>query len=277
MSLRVRESARTTLEWKCYGLTTADRPARQTHVRAELERAALPFDVLVSQRPDHAGGFASVGFRGCFESHLRAMRAARDEGAHVAVLVEDDAVLVSRFVELLPEIQRELEGMEWSILLLGHLGGQSPARHFPIEQISPHIARAEHWEFTGSHFVAINGDKLDELIDHFEQRLEPGGHRISVDGVLNEFRHAGGHPTLICVPNLSRQGPSPSGITARAGLRSNALNLEAVQRVVLVAKRALWDVEAMLPASWSVRLWNLRARLTARARSQYTTAPPADE
>ena len=209
MSVRARESARTTLEWKCYGLTTADRPTRQAHLGAELERVALPFEVLVSQRPTDAGGFSSIGFRGCFESHLRAMRTALDDGVDVAIFVEDDAVIASRFLELLPEIQRELVGLDWSVLLLGYLGDQSPGRHFPIEQVSTHVARAHHWEFTGSHFVAVNSRYLGALIEHFESRLRPGGHRISVDGILNEFRHSSGHPTLLAVPNLSRQGPSP--------------------------------------------------------------------
>ncbi len=216
-----------------------------------------------------------MGFRGCFESHLNALHTAREEGADVAVLVEDDAVVVSRFLELLPEIQRELQGVEWSVLLLGYLGDQSPARHFRMEQITPHIARADHWEFTGSHFVAVNGTAIGALIDDFERRQLPGGHRISVDGVLNEFRHASGHDTLVCVPNLSRQGPSPSGITVQAGLRATMLRRGGVQRVLLTVKRALWDVEAMLPASWSVRCWNLRARLTARSRHQYTAETPA--
>jgi hypothetical protein len=271
MSVRARESARTTLEWKCYGLTTADRPARQAHVRAELERTALPFDVLVSERPPDAGGFASVGVRGCFESHLRALHLARDEGADVAVLVEDDAVVVSRFLELLPAIQRELQDLDWSVLMLGYLGHQSPARHFSIRQISSHIARAEHWELQGSHFVAVNARFYDALIIDFERRLEVGGHRIGVDGVLNEFRHAMGHDTLVCVPNLSRQGPSPSGIAAQAGLRSRLLRRPSVQQMLLGLKRSAWDLQAMLPVRWSVWAWNGRARVTARSRSRYAT------
>ena len=274
MSVRASETARTTLEWKCYGLTTADRPARQAHLGAELERIALPFEVLVSERPTDAGGFSGIGVRGCFESHLQAMRTARDEGVDVAVFVEDDAVIASRFLELLPEIQRELRDVEWSVLLLGYLGDQSPARHFPIAQLSPHLARAEHWEFTGSHFVAVNGSSLNELIEHFEDRLRPGGHRIGVDGVLNEFRQMSGRPTLVTVPNLSRQGPSPSGITAAEGLRTKLLHFDKVRRLVQGAKRAKWDLEAMVPARLSVKMWNLRARLTARSRQQYLSAPP---
>jgi hypothetical protein len=185
--------------------------------------------------------------------------------------VEDDAVVVSHFLDLLPEIERELANTRWSVLLLGYMGDQSPARHFPIELISPHVARADHWEFIGSHFVAINGAALDDLIDHFEQRLAPGGHRIGVDGILNEYRKATGQPTLVCVPNLARQSPSPSGINARAGLRTKLLSVDRVQRAVLVIKRALWDAEAMMPSSWAARIWNLRSRLTARARSQYTS------
>jgi glycosyl transferase family 25 len=238
-------------------------------VRGELERAALPFEVFVSQRPGDPGGFASIGFRGCFESHLRALRAARDAGVDVAVLVEDDVVVASRFLELLPEIQRELDGRSWSILLLGYLGDQSPARHIPLEPVTAHLARARHWELTGSHFVAINGAVLDELIADFERRLLPGGHRISVDGVYNEFRHHRGDDTLVCVPNLAHQAPSPSGTATHVGLRAGVLRVPAVQRTMLAAKRAVWDAEAMLPSSVSLRAWNLRARLTASKAAQY--------
>lgn len=238
-------------------------------MRGELEATALPFEVLVAERPVDPAGFASIGFRGCFESHLRALRAARDEGIDVAVLVEDDVVVASRFLELLPEIQQELEGRAWSILLLGYLGDQSPARHFPLEPLGPHLARARHWELTGSHFVAINGAVLDDLIADFEQRLLPGGHRISVDGVYNEFRRDHGHETLVCVPNLARQAPSPSGTSTQIGLRSRLLRVPAIQRTMLAVKRTLWDVQAMFPSSVTVRSWNLRARLTASQAGQY--------
>jgi hypothetical protein len=264
MAERVRERARKadrTAAWKCYGLTTADRPDRQAHIDDELQRSALPFEVFVSERPADPGGFASIGFRGCFDSHLRALRAARDEGVGVAVLVEDDVVIASRFLELLPELQRELADQTWSIVLLGYLGEQSPARHFPLEPVSAHLARAQHWEFTGSHFV--------------EQRLRPGGHRISVDGVYNEFRLARGHDTLVCVPNLARQAPSPSGTATSAGLRARALALPALRRGLLSCKRAAWDVAAMLPPSVSLRAWNLRAELTAAQRARYVDGTPA--
>lgn len=268
MAERVRERARTSA-WKCYGLTTADRPERQVHIDRELHRAALPFEVFVSHRPPDAGGFASVGARGCFESHLRALRAARDEGVGVAVLVEDDVVVASRFLELLPEIQRELEGRSWSVLLLGYLGDQSPARHFPLEPVGTYVARAQHWEFTGSHFLAVNGEVLDELIESFDRRLEPGGHRIAVDGAYNEFRESRGDATYVCVPNLGRQAPSPSGIASSTGIRTKLLSVPVVQRALLGIKRAWWDLQAMLPMEANLRAWNLRARLTASHRAQY--------
>lgn len=268
MAERVRERARTST-WKCYGLTTADRPDRQRHLDGELQRTALPFEVFVSQRPPDTGGFASVGARGCFESHLRALRAARDEGVGVAVLAEDDVVVASRFLELLPEIQRELDGRPWSILLLGYLGDQSPARHFPLEPTGRHIARAQHWEFIGSHFLAVNGDVLDDVIEDFERRLLPGGHRIAVDGAYNEFREARGDETYVCVPNLGHQAPSPSSIASSIGIRARLLAVPVVQRTLLGVKRAWWDLQAMLPMGANLRLWNLRAHLTASHRAQY--------
>jgi glycosyl transferase, family 25 len=263
------ERTRTARTWKSYGLTTADRPDRHAHLRSELERTGLPFDVLVSDRPADSGGFASVGFRGCFESHLSALRLAREEGVDIAILVEDDAVVASAFTELVPHLEQELAGIEWSTVLLGYLGDQSPARHFRLRRITQHVARAEHWEFLGSHFTAVNRSALDPLIADFERRLEPGGRRISVDGVLNEFRHTSGADTLVCVPNLARQGPSPSGITVRDDLSTRLMRRSALQQTATTLKRRWWDLETAVPPSWNVAVWNLRARLTARSRQQY--------
>lgn len=273
MAESVRETARTST-WKCYGLTTADRPERQAHIQGELQRVALPFEVYFAERPPDPGGFASTGARGCFESHLRALRAARDEGVGVAVLAEDDVVVAGRFLELLPEIQRELADRSWTILLLGYLSTGSPARHFPLEFVSEHLARAEHWEFTGSHFLAVNGEALDDVIASFEARLEPGGHRIAVDGAYNEFRKIHGHETLVCVPNLGHQAPSPSGIANSAGIRQRLLKVPTIQRPVLAIKRAWWNVQASLPAQVSLTAWNLRARLTAAQRAQHANSMP---
>jgi glycosyl transferase, family 25 len=275
MSIRfVERQGVATQLWKAYGLTTADRADRQRHLERELDRTELPFEVQVAERPTDAGGFASVGQRGCFESHLRALRAARDQDVDVAVIVEDDAVIVHRFPELLEQVQRELIDHDWSVLLLGYLPLESPSKVFSLELLTPHVARSRHWEFVGSHLYAVHRDALDALITDFERRLEPGGHRIGVDGILNEFRFLTATDTLVCVPNLSRQGPSPSGITEGTGLRTRLLHHAGVRGLVLAAKSVRWNAAAHVPARAWVPIWNLRARVLAGRRAEHAERIP---
>jgi glycosyl transferase, family 25 len=245
--------------WKVFGITTEDRPERRAHLGAELARIPLPASVRVSRRPDAADGFSSPGARGCFENHLANLRQARDEGVDVALLVEDDAVVVRRVERILERVLDELAGTDWSILLAGYEGAQSPISWSTIRLITPHVAVATGWEVIGTHFIAVRGTALDHVIDYFEQRLRPEGQRISVDGIFNEFRRDHGSDTLLCVPNLARQGPSPSGITVSGTLRSRLLSAGVIRVPVLRAKRLIWDIAAYLPPRVVVAAWNLRA------------------
>lgn len=250
--------------WKCFGITTIDRPDRSRRLERELERVGLPYSILRTERLGDAGGFASTGVHGCFMSHLESLRAARSEGVDVAVIVEDDAVVVRSFRRRLDQLISELAELDWSMLYLGYLADSSPIGSEPLHLLSDHIAQAEGWEVTGGHFVAIRREALDSVIADFERRLLPGGHRISPDGVLNEWRRDEGLPTLVALPNLARQGPSPSGITERPGLRSRLLERPTVSAVAWVAKRQLWELSSSVPPRLWERLWNVRSRTAGR-------------
>lgn len=246
--------------WKFYGIATADRPERQQHVLNELGRAHLDHTLHIAQRPPDAGGFSGIGVRGCFESHLACLKQARDEGVRVCVVAEDDIVIVRRLGSLLRTIDEELEGLEWSVLYLGYLTDWSPVYRQPVVPVTPHIVRSEGWEVTGSHFVAINGASLDAVIANFEERLLPGGHRIGVDAVLNEFRRDAPADTLLCVPNLGFQGPSPSGITDSSGIRTRLLHRPRIRHAVEIVKRVGWNVQSFVPVNLTIKRWNRRAR-----------------
>jgi glycosyl transferase, family 25 len=247
--------------WKLFGITTADRPERAAHLVDELERTGLPAHLHVSTRPTDPGGFASTGVRGCFESHLACLRLARDEQVKVAVMVEDDAVVTRRIRSLLPAIEDELSDQDWTMVYLGYLGSQSPVSHRPLRPISPHIAAAEGWEVHGAHLLAFKGSALDIVIKNLEERLLPGGHRIPVDGAFNEFRRDMGEETLLCMPNLARQGPSPSGITETGGVKQRLLEAAVVRRVMFGLKRSWWDAVTFTPSPLTYALWNSRAKL----------------
>jgi GR25 family glycosyltransferase involved in LPS biosynthesis len=249
-----------TREWHFSAITTRNRPERRRRAELEFARLGLDVDLLVADPPLAAAGFASAGVRGCFLSHLACLRNARDSGARIAVVAEDDVVISSRFIDLSRVIDEELSGLSWSMLYLGYLPEQSPARGESMQLITRHVGRCTGWEVRGSHFYAVSADALDGLIEDFEQRLRPGGHRIPADGVLNEYRRDNGIDTLVCVPNLARQAPSPSGITVGDDLRSRVknhiLSRQRSQQMVERTKRLMLNVSSTVPTAVHVRRWN---------------------
>lgn len=251
--------------WKLFGIATVDRPERERHLRRELARVPLPHEVHRFGRLPESAGFASTGERGCFESHLTSLRRALAESVDVAVIVEDDSVIVRRLPRLLPIIASELATLDWAVCYLGYLGSQSPCSRERVRMVTPHIAMASGWEVHGSHFVAIRRDALRDLIANFEERLQPSGHRIGSDGVLNEFRRDLHLPTLLAMPNLARQGPSPSGISEKPGIRTTLLRKARIRGTVESVKRLAWDAEAFAPPAAVTWAWNVRSRLRGRA------------
>ena len=222
---------------------------------------SIDVEIHVADRPSDANGFVGVGCWGCFRSHLACLERARQLGASVAVIAEDDVVVSSRFPNRIAAIADELGDLEWSMIYLGYLS-ESPARRESIELIRPGIGRLAGWEILGAHFYAVHAGALEPLIDNFRQRLEPGGHRIPADGVLNEFRRDNALDTLVCVPNLAHQAPSPSGIMVHdRGLRSTMLERPSMQQLVEGIKRTGWNCMALLPPALHARAWNVRQRL----------------
>lgn len=243
--------------WKCYGIATADRPERAARLRRELGGVGLPFVVTEGERPTEDGGFANAGTHGCFVSHLVSLRLARADGVEVAILVEDDAVILRSFRHRMPALVAQLATLDWTMLYLGFLNS-SPIRRRPLRRVTENVAHAAGWEVTGCHFIAIPRHELDPVIASFEARLEPGGRKIPADGAYNEYRRDNDHETFVCLPNLARQGPSPSGITRRTGRASRLLEHSWVGSLVWPVKRSAWDLAARVPArSWE-RRWNWR-------------------
>ena len=245
--------------WRFYGITTADRPERRAAMERELGRHGIVPTVHVSQRPSDAGGFESVGVRGCFESHLECLRTARAEGARVAVVAEDDVMVMSAFDRVAPAIDGWLRDRDWLMLYLGYLEDQSPLWTQPVEQVGDHVVASLGWEVQGSHFYAVHHTALDALIADFEARLEPGGHKISSDGVLNEFQRDQGSRPLLCLPNLAHQAPSVSGIAEGSSLRNRVLAVPAAAKAIGIAKRLQRERRGRQPVPEAARAWNERA------------------
>ena len=253
------------LGWRFYGICLEDQPRRRAYLEAELARHGIQPRLHHAVRPTDAGGFPTIGYRGCFESHLACLHMAREDGARIAVIAEDDVMVMSAFDRSAVAIDRWLGERDWSVLYLGYLEDQSPAWHEPVRSVGPYVVESSGWHIQGCHFYAVNHTALDALIANFEERLAPGGHRISPDGVVSEFHRDGGIRPLMCVPNLAHQAPRVSSKSPTDTLKGRILDVPAGAALVEQVKRAQRERRSRRPMSAVVSEWNRRAADRTRA------------
>jgi len=98
----------------------------------------------------------SPGAFGCLESHVRAVREARDAGAASLLIFEDDAVFDPQFKEKFATFIEELPD-DWDMLFLGALHKDEPVR------VSEHIARITKANSTFAY--AIRNTVFDAFIE----------------------------------------------------------------------------------------------------------------
>jgi glycosyl transferase, family 25 len=249
---------------KLYGLTTTDRPDRARRLTRELQRTGLDFHIHRADRPAENFGFASVGLYGCFLSHLACLRQARADGVDIAIVVEDDAVIMKTANRAITDLPLQLGAVEWKVIHLGYLA-KSPAYRQSVSLVTKNIARSSGWEVVGAHFYAVRADALDSLIDNCEQRLGPNGHRIASDGVINEYLRDQRADLLVALPCLAHQAPSPSGTDFQPGWRTTILRQPIPRQLIEIAKRAWWNAQWVMGPQRAERRWNRRAQRSANA------------
>ena len=195
-------------------INLADRPDRRREMIRELDRlGGLPPNVGFHEahRPSDAGGFPSVGARGCFESHLAVLRSARDAEVRSLLILEDDLDFTRDGRARLRTLVPELFDRRWDFFYGAHLLGPNGRRG--LVQVP-----AEEPVLTAS-FVGFEGSVLQPLIEFLEGilRRPPGSPEygpMHVDGAYTVFRLL--HPqcvTFAAFPPLGRQRSSPSDIT----------------------------------------------------------------
>jgi glycosyl transferase, family 25 len=258
-----------------YGLTTTDRPDRARRLERELRRTGLEFAIHRADRPTETLGFASIGLHGCFLSHLACLHHARNDGVDIAIVVEDDCVIMRSAPRTIVGLPAQLDSLDWRVIHLGYLA-KSPAYQQSVNLVTENIARSSGWEIVGAHFYAVAAVALDSLIDNFEQRLAPGGHQIASDGVINEYLRDHGANVLVALPCLAHQAPSPSGTDFQPGWRTTVLSKPVPRYVVEVVKRVLWNGYAALGPRRAERRWNRRASQSS-ATALVATVPLSQE
>jgi glycosyl transferase family 25 len=219
-------------------ISLRERRDRRRQVTQELSSLGLSFshpglEFYDAVRPASAAGFFSVGARGCFMSHLGALRSARDARAERVLMMEDDIAFSPLLSRVENELCARLERDDWDFAYLGHPLELNPRETFALEPMVGSTVDA--------HFYAVRGQCLTRLVDYLEAALDrppghPAGGPMHVDGAFNMFRQT--NPdlvTLIANPSLAKQRRSRSDITTAwwdrvPGLRLGAAVMRAFRR-----------------------------------------------
>jgi hypothetical protein len=195
-------------------------PARADRRRAitrELARGGMPLEpgrveLFAAVRPEGPGGFPSLGARGCFLSHLAALRQARDAGRARLLLIEDDLQIAPDLAAVQDALVDQLRAADWGFVYFGHALDLEPTpTHSPV-------LRRHDGPIGLTHFYGVNGPVLDRLVAYLESVLtrppgHPDGGPMYNDGALSMFRARNPDVvTLVARPSLGRQRASRSDI-----------------------------------------------------------------
>ena len=220
-----------------------ERTDRRKGVEQELKRLGLPIHAhkvvfFPAVKPADAGAFPTRGARGCFESHLAVLRAARADGLSNILILEDDFASSEELELLQSRLLAQLTRSSWDMVAFGHnLQSETPK--------VPTLVRP-HATYRLTHCYAVNASCFDALISFLELvQSRPSGHALGgpmhYDGALDTFRHQ--HPerqVLIAFPSVAGQRSSRSDINPSRLERIAALrHLVELARVGLRVARSV--------------------------------------
>lgn len=179
--------------------------------RLGLDRHAHKVKFFPAVKPADAGEFSSRGVRGCFESHLAVLRAARADGLSNILILEDDFASSDALERLQTRLLAQLARSSWDVVAFGH--------DLPCDTQREPALRPPHATYNLAHCYAVNGSCFDALIAFLELvQSRPGGHPLGgpmhYDGALDTFRKQDATRLfLIAYPSVAGQRSSRSDIT----------------------------------------------------------------
>jgi hypothetical protein len=202
----------------CSVINLPERTDRRREVEKQLARIQAPAgwaQFFPAIRPTELAGFPSFGAHGCFLSHLGVLKRAAELGAPSVLILEDDLEFEPWLLEEQARIVETLRGRDWDFAYLGHVLPDADAA--PVPGAAPF--RVETGTITTTHFVAINGKRISEVIRFLETVLSrppghPDGGPMHVDGAYSTFRFQNPDVvTLVATPSLGGQMSSRSDVT----------------------------------------------------------------
>jgi glycosyl transferase, family 25 len=194
-------------------INLAERTDRRDEISQQLALVDLSFKspnvkLFDAIRPTHAGGFDSIGAKGCFMSHLGVLR--ESISLDNVLILEDDLDFVSN-IKIRAQTALEQLPDDWGIFY-GGCPLESRTQNSSIVQISPSTP------ITTAHFVAFNGQAIVRLVSYLDAILQrPAGHidggPMHVDGAYSRFRADNPDVSVFAaVPELGYQRSSRTDI-----------------------------------------------------------------
>ena len=227
---------------RVYVINLADRTDRRREMTAQLALIGLADDPLVqffpAVRPADPGNFGSLGERGCFLSHLGALKDAVANGHRSILILEDDVDWTPAALARNARLDA-LRETDWAFLHGGRGHDHAAADGaILLEPIRPER------ELLLGHFIGLRGAVIGQIVDYLEAMLQrpkgsPDGGPMHVDGAYSWFRRA--HPDVaayVCTPSVAQQRSSRSDISVPTGWRAT--------RAADWARRVLRPVRALV-------------------------------
>lgn len=192
-----------------------ERVDRRREAEAELSRVGCDKAEFFSAiKPQSAGKFERIGYRGAFLSHLEVIRSA--QGARNVLIMEDDVKFTADF-ERRAALPDQLP-LDWDVFYAGHMFLPEHRREWSetgLIEIGPDV------EFVGLHCYAVNRKAVGPIVAAFERFMarepdHPDGGSISPDGALNLARRQEDLRSFAAVPPLADQRASRSSIAELA-------------------------------------------------------------
>ena len=203
---------------RAYIINLPERVDRRKGMEKELKKVGMSLkpgkvELFSAIRPDSAGPFQSIGYRGAFLSHLTVLKQAQELQLKNVLVMEDDLAFSEYFHKYEDSLIEQLQTTDWDIVQFGYFPEQSA-----VQPTDGNFATYQPFtgEVIGAHFYAVNGKVFDRFIHFFETLLErPAGHPeggpMSPDGVFNIFPWQNHDIVrLIAIPSFGGQRSSRS-------------------------------------------------------------------
>ncbi|MEI7824183.1 MAG: glycosyltransferase family 25 protein [Chlorobiaceae bacterium] len=192
-----------------------ERLDRKNETIKEFKRQKWPIENTAffrAIRPDDSAGFENPGVKGCFLSHLSAIREAKKEHKKNVLIMEDDVAFIKDINNKCDDVLEEISRTKWDFIYFGH--------EYPISANSSNKIIKITEPMRLAHCYAVNGCVFDRFILFLEELLkrqpgDPLGGPMHYDAAISTFRIQ--NPdinTYIVNPSLGYQRSSRTDLHA---------------------------------------------------------------